>query len=72
MLKATDTDECPWHIVPSDDRYKARLNCISHILSRIPYEQPAFPKIDLPRRNLNNAYDDKATMLDRKYIDTPF
>ncbi|GAB1269181.1 polyphosphate kinase 2 [Aurantivibrio infirmus] len=72
MLAATDTEECPWHIVPSDDRYKARLNCISHILSRIPYEQPVFSKIELPNRNDANAYDDKATMLERRYIDTPF
>src|SRR6516162_2370666 len=39
MLKATDTDAAPWYIVPSDDKKTARLNCISHFLSLIPYRK---------------------------------
>ena len=39
MLEATDTEVSPWHILRSDDKRRARLNCISHLLSLIPYEQ---------------------------------
>src|SRR5205823_4416128 len=39
MLDATDTTSAPWRIVPSDDKKRARLNCIADILSRIPYEE---------------------------------
>ncbi len=42
MLDATDTDESPWYRVPSDDKRKARLNCISHMLSVLPYEQMSY------------------------------
>src|SRR3982751_1050817 len=38
MLQATDTDIAPWYIVRSDDKKRARLNCISHLLRQIPYE----------------------------------
>ena len=39
MLRHTDTDNSPWHIVRSDDKRRARLNAISHILSLIPYKR---------------------------------
>ena len=39
MLEATDTEHAPWHIVRSDDKKRARLNCISHLLSQIPYKK---------------------------------
>ena len=38
MLKATDTQHAPWHILRSDDKKRARLNCIRHLLSQIPYK----------------------------------
>ena len=49
MLEATDTDEAPWHIVPADDKHRARLNLIRHLLDSIPYkkvdiELPKIPK----------------------------
>ena len=46
MLRGTDTPDCPWYIVPSDDKRRARLNLISHMLSEIPYKKV---KVDLPR-----------------------
>jgi polyphosphate kinase 2 len=46
MLRGTDTPDCPWYIVPSDDKRRARLNLIAHLLSKIPYEQV---KVELPR-----------------------
>jgi polyphosphate kinase 2 len=50
MITATDTAQAPWHIVHSDDKRRARLNCISHLLSKIPYEKIPFETPDLPRR----------------------
>ncbi|MDR6755746.1 polyphosphate kinase 2 [Mycoplana sp. BE70] len=50
MLRATDTDISPWWIVPSDDKERARINCISHILKSIPYEKVKFDAPDLGKR----------------------
>ncbi|MBM6595256.1 polyphosphate kinase 2 [Microvirga sp. BT291] len=51
MLRATDTEACPWYIVPSDDKRRARLNLIAHLLSQVPYEKvklklPSVPKAE--------------------------
>ncbi len=46
MLEATDSKHAPWHIVRSDDKRRARLNCISHILSLIPYKKVPRAKVD--------------------------
>ncbi len=48
MLAATDLPESPWYIVPSDDQRRARLNCITHMLSLIPYEKVPHERISLP------------------------
>ena len=72
MLGATDTDFSPWYIVRSDDKKRARLNLISHFLSLIPYEAPPPTKIKLPNRDKRNAYDDEATMKDRRWIEEKF
>ena len=57
MMAATDTDYAPWTIVPSDDKRRARLNCISHLLSKIPYQEIPRERIKLPRRDKTIAYD---------------
>ena len=72
MLEATDTDFAPWYIVRSDDKRRARLNVLSHFLSLIPYEAPKRDKIKLPARDNNNAYDDEATIKDRRWIKEKF
>src|SRR5262245_52762680 len=46
MLGRTDTPVCPWYVVPADDKRRARLNLISHMLSQVPYKKI---KVDLPR-----------------------
>ena len=46
----TDIKEAPWHVVPSDDKRRARLNCISHLLSQIPYEDVVPDPVKIPRR----------------------
>jgi polyphosphate kinase 2 len=68
MLDATDTDYAPWHVVHSDDKKRARLNLITHLLEQIPYVRQPHEKVKLPRRNMKNAYDDMATMTKRRWI----
>lgn len=68
MLDATDTPWAPWHIVRSDSKKQARLNCISHLLSLIPYEAVKRPKVKMPKRSMKHAYDDLATMEGRRWI----
>ena len=50
MLAATDTELAPWYIVKADDKRRARLNCIAHLLSMIPYKDLGFDKPELPKR----------------------
>lgn len=56
MLSATDTAICPWYVVPSDDKKRARLNCIADILSRIPYEEVPYAPPKLPGRQKAKGY----------------
>src|SRR5579884_2810918 len=56
MLAATDTAASPWYIVPSDDKKRARLNCIAHILSKIPYEEIPYKSPKLPPRQKPKGY----------------
>ncbi|NME69482.1 polyphosphate kinase 2 [Flammeovirga aprica] len=51
MFAYTDTKQSPWYVVKADDKKKARLNCMSHLLSKIPYEEIKYKKIDLPPIN---------------------
>jgi polyphosphate kinase 2 len=68
MLKATDSKHAPWSIVRSDDKRKARLNCISHFLSSIPYKKAPKPKVKLPKRSSKNSYNDQATIKGRQFV----
>jgi len=56
MLNATDTPTAPWYVVPSDDKKRARLNCIADILSRIPYEEVPYAPPKLPPRQKSKGY----------------
>jgi polyphosphate kinase 2 len=56
MFAATDTKESPWHVVKTDDKRRARLNCIAHFLSLIPYEEIDLAKADLPPRQKAKGY----------------
>ena len=68
MLKATDTDFAPWHVVRSEDKKKARLNCIAHLLKQVPYEPVPREKVKLVGRSRKRAYDDEAAMKHRRWI----
>ena len=56
MFAATDIPESPWYVVPSDDQRRARLNCITHFLSLIPYEEVPREPIKFPRRQAKGKY----------------
>ncbi|MGF1699197.1 polyphosphate kinase 2 [Photobacterium makurazakiensis] len=51
MFAYTDTKQCPWWVVDADNKKRARINCISHLLSQIPYEDIHYPEIELPEVN---------------------
>ena len=68
MLDATDTDYAPWYIVHSDDKRRARLNCIAHLLSQFPYEPVPRPGVRMPQRSKKGAYDDVGAMERRRRI----
>jgi polyphosphate kinase 2 len=68
MLAATDTDHAPWHIVRSDDKKRARLNLIAHLLGQIHYKRVKRAKVESVDRSRKHAYDDEAPMKKRRWI----
>lgn len=56
MMKYTDIKQAPWYVVNADVKKKARFNCISHLLSMIPYEDLTPDRIELPPRQKNEGY----------------
>jgi polyphosphate kinase 2 (PPK2 family) len=68
MLAATDSKHAPWYIIRSDDKRKARLNCISHLLSLIPYRKIPRNRPKLPARNNKGNYDDQASLKGRRFV----
>src|SRR3954468_20309523 len=68
MFKATDTKHAPWHIVRSNDKRRARLNIISHIVNAIPHKKVKRQKVKLPGRPEHDRYDDQAGLKDRRFV----
>jgi polyphosphate kinase 2 len=68
MLEATDTSHAPWHIVRSDDKRRARLNSIAHLLSLIPYEPLPTKRVKLPARSTKGSYDDEKSISKRRFV----
>ena len=68
MLEATDSKHAPWYIVHSDDKKRARLNIISHILNAIPYKRVPPEKVKLPKRDRKHEYDDRKPLKGRKFV----
>ncbi len=68
MLEKTDTKESRWNIIRSDDKKKARLNCIAHLLSLIPYQAVPHEKVKLPRRKTKDHYDDQRPLKGRHFV----
>jgi polyphosphate kinase len=68
MLEATSSKHAPWRVVRSDDKRRARLNCISHILDSIPFKKIASDKIKLPKRSNKGKYDDQAPLQGKNFV----
>jgi polyphosphate kinase 2 len=68
MLEATDTKHAPWYILRSDDKRRARLNVIRHLLELIPYKKVKREKVKLPKRAMKHAYDDQASLKGRRFV----
>jgi polyphosphate kinase 2 len=68
MLEATDTKHAPWYVLRSDDKKRARLNCIRQLLKLIPHQPIPRQKIRLPARSMKNAYDDQKPLRRRKFV----
>jgi polyphosphate kinase len=68
MLQATDTKHAPWYILRSDDKRRARLNCVAHLLKLIPYKKVEREKVKLPKRSKKKAYDDQASLEGRRLV----
>ncbi|MBG0567188.1 polyphosphate kinase 2 [Actinoplanes aureus] len=70
MLARTDTAWAPWYVANTDDKKRARLNIISHLLSQVPYEPLKTRDVKLPRRQQADDYQE--TDLTARHIPTPF
>jgi len=62
MFKATHSKHAPWSIIHSDDKRRARLNCIAHLLKSIPYKQVSHVRVKLPRRSEKGRFNDQRTL----------
>jgi polyphosphate kinase len=69
MFEATDTKQAPWRLIRSNDKRRARLNVISHILKTIPYKKIARDKVKLPKRTHKGSYNDQASLRGIKFVE---
>jgi polyphosphate kinase len=69
MFEATDTKAAPWRLIRSDDKRRARLNVIAHILDTIPYKKVAREKVKLPKRSSKGEYNDQASLRRMKFVE---
>src|SRR5947199_486012 len=68
MLKATSSKHAPWHIIRSDDKRRARLNCIAHLLESIPYKRVSHDQVRLSKRSDKGRFDDQASIRGLKLV----
>ena len=68
MLEATDTKHAPWYVLRSDDKRRARLNCIAHLLKLIPYKKVPREGVRLPKRSMKRSYDDQSSLEGRHFV----
>jgi polyphosphate kinase 2 len=68
MLEATDTPWAPWYLVSSNDKRRARLNVLTHLLDLLPYERPKREKVTMPSVARKRAYEDMAPLENRRWI----
>ena len=70
MIRMTDSEWAPWFVARSDDKKSARLNVITHLLGRVPYEPPKRKKVVLPDRTIREVPPDSEVAM--RFIPTPF
>jgi len=68
MFKATDSKHAPWYVVRSEDKRRARLNCISHLLKTIPYKRVSPERVTLPKRSDKGRYNDQAMLRKMSFV----
>jgi polyphosphate kinase 2 len=68
MFGATNSKHAPWHVIRSDDKRRARLNCIAHLLKSIPFKRLSHDQIRLPKRSEKDRYDDQASLRGMKLV----
>jgi polyphosphate kinase 2 len=68
MFAATDTKHAPWYVLPSDDKRRARLNALTHILGVVPWKRVKHEKVKLPKRWTKHRYDDQASLNGRRFV----
>lgn len=68
MFEATDSKHAQWHVIRSNDKRRARLNCISHILDLIPYKKVSRDRVKLPKRITKGKYDDESGLKGRNFV----
>ncbi|WP_375307541.1 polyphosphate kinase 2 [Bradyrhizobium sp. A11] len=68
MFEATSSKHAPWTIVRSDDKRRARLNCIAHLLDSIPHKRIKKDKVKLPPRSDKGRYNDQASLRGMKFV----
>ncbi len=72
MFKASDSKHAPWYVIRSDDKRRARLNCISHVLKTIPYKRLSPERVKLPKRSMKSSYNDAATLRRMRFAEERF
>ena len=72
MLKATSSKHAPWYVVSANSKKRARLNCISHLLNQVPYEDVPRDDVKLGKRNLKDKYDDRVEAVHSKFVPEKF
>ena len=69
MLTATNTKHAPWTLIRSDDKRRARLNCIAHLLETISHKNVQRDRVRLPKRSSKRRFDDQATLQGVKFVE---
>jgi polyphosphate kinase len=68
MLKATNSRHAPWHVIRSDDKRRARLNCIAHLLNTISFKKVSGDRVRLPKRSDKGRYNDQAPLRGMSFV----
>src|ERR1700733_10016400 len=68
MFKATHSKHAPWNIIHSDDKRRARLNCIAHLLKSIPYKEVSHQLVKLPKRSDKSRFNDQRALRSVNFV----